>query len=211
MRTILLAAGLSSRMCRQKLLMPFGGRTVVETVLENLYKAGLAPVCAVLSAELAEKIKDRPGLLETAVNHAPERGQSSSLAIGLAMLPRGSDFCVMLGDLPGAAPEGMAALYEKFKNRPKRSTVLAPLRDGAFGHPMFYASVWKERFAGAEGDQGGREILRRYRDEIITVEADEGHFRDIDTPEDYERARRQAAGSRDMTKKTAETCRSQAR
>lgn len=193
MRTILLAAGLSTRMGRQKLLLPFGGLTVVETVLENLYKAGFAPVCAVLSADLAEKIKDRPGLLETAVNHAPERGQSSSLAIGLAMLPEDEDFCVMLGDLPGATPEGMAALYEKFKNRPKQSTVLAPLREGAFGHPMFYASVWRERFARAEGDMGGREILRRHGGEIMTVEADEGHFRDIDTPEDYEKACRAPA------------------
>lgn len=192
MRTILLAAGLSSRMGKQKLLLPFGGGTVVETVLENLYKAGLFPVCAILSAELAEIIKDRPGLLETAVNHAPERGQSSSLAIGLAMLPKGSDFCVMLGDLPGATPESMTALCEEFNNRPEQSTVLAPLRNGAFGHPMFYASVWKERFALAEGDMGGREILKRHRDEIITVEANEGHFRDIDTPEDYERACRAA-------------------
>lgn len=193
MRTILLAAGLSTRMGMQKLLLPFGSLTVIETVLENLYKAGLAPVCAVLSADLAERITDRPGLLKTAVNHAPERGQSSSLAIGLSMLPPGSDFCVMLGDLPSATPEGMAVLCEKFKKRPKRSTVLAPLRDGAFGHPMFYASVWRERFALAEGDMGGREILRRHWDEIMTVEADEGHFRDIDTPEDYERACRAPA------------------
>ena len=32
---IILAAGLSTRMGRQKLLLPFGGSTVVETVISN--------------------------------------------------------------------------------------------------------------------------------------------------------------------------------
>lgn len=194
MRTVLLAAGLSTRMGRQKLLMPFGGSTVVETVLENLYKSGLGPVYAVFSAELAERIKSRPGLLETTVNPAPERGQSSSLTIGLAMLPGYEDFCIMLGDLPNAKPEDMAALYEKFRGRPESKTVLAPLRDGAFGHPMFYSAVWKERFRTAEGDSGGKTILKRYSDEIMTVEACDGHFYDIDTPEDYGKARLAADG-----------------
>lgn len=194
MRTILLAAGLSTRMGRQKLLMPFGGSTVIETVLENIYKAGLGPVCAVFSAELAERIKPRAGLLETAVNPAPERGQSSSLAIGLAMLPEGADFCIMLGDLPNAKPDDMALLYEKFRARPDGKTVLAPLRDGAFGHPIFYSAEWKERFKAAEGDTGGKIILKRCGGEIMTVEASDGHFRDIDTPEDYGKARQAAAG-----------------
>lgn len=185
MRTILLAAGLSVRMGTQKLLLPFGGGTIIEAVLENIYQAGLTPVYAVFSTELAEKIKTRPKWLEVGVNTAPERGQSSSLAIGLNMLEDGKDFCLMLGDLPNAKPESMAELRERFENRPKGYTVLAPLRDGAFGHPMFYSAVWKERFAAARGDMGGKAVLKRYREEIITVESDEGHFRDVDTPEDY--------------------------
>lgn len=189
MRTILLAAGLSTRMGRQKLLLPFGESTIVETVLENLYKARLIPVCAVFSADLALKIGANHELLETAINPSPEQGQSSSLAIGLTMLPDGEDFCIMLGDLPNASSDGMAALYKRFMARPEGKTVLAPQRNGAFGHPMFYSALWKERFAAAEGDMGGKAVLKRHYDEIMTVEADEGHFKDIDTPEDYGRAR----------------------
>lgn len=194
MRTILLAAGLSTRMGKQKLLLPFGESTIVETVLQNLYKAALTPVCAVFSADLALRIRPKPGLLETAINPAPERGQSSSLAVGLAMLPEGEDFCIMLGDLPYASCDGIAALNKKFAERQEGKTVLAPLRNGAFGHPMFYSAVWKERFAAAEGDMGGKAVLKRHYDEIMTVEASEGHFRDIDTPEDYGRVRRAETG-----------------
>lgn len=193
MRIILLAAGLSTRMGRQKLLLPFGESTIIETVLKNLYEAELGSTCAVFSAGLAEMIKNRPELLETAVNPAPERGQSSSLAIGLAMLPEGEDFCIMLGDLPNVRPEDIAALYKKFLDRPEGATVLAPLKNGAFGHPMFYSAVWKGRFAVAAGDIGGKELLKLYQEEIITVEADDVHFLDIDTPEDYSKARQAVA------------------
>lgn len=185
MKTILLAAGLSTRMGAQKLLLPFDGSTIVETVLENLHQAGLTPVCAVFSTRLAEKIKISPEWLAVGINTAPERGQSSSLAVGLDMLGEGEDFCIMLGDLPNAKPGSMAELCARFKNRPPGCTVLAPQRNGAFGHPMFYAAVWKERFAEASGDMGGKAVLKRYGREIITVESDEGHFKDIDTPEDY--------------------------
>lgn len=186
MRTILLAAGLSTRMGVQKLLLPYGESTIVETVLKNLSLSGLTPVYAVFSAEVAEKITKPASWLKIGVNPAPERGQSSSLAIGLEMLPAGEDFCIMLGDLPRAKPWDISGLYEKFNNRPREYTVLAPFRDGAFGHPMFYSAVWRERFSAAAGDAGGKEILKRHWREIMTVDAEDGHFKDIDTPADYE-------------------------
>lgn len=186
MRTILLAAGLSTRMGVQKLLLPYGDSTIIETVLGNLRLSGLTPVYAVFSAEVAEKITERASWLKIGVNQAPERGQSSSLAIGLGMLPAGEDFCIMLGDLPRAKPQDISGLCQQFNDRPGECTALAPFRDGAFGHPMFYSALWRERFAAAEGDTGGKEILKRHWREIMTVDAEDGHFRDIDTPADYE-------------------------
>ena len=44
MDAILLGAGLSKRMGRQKLLLPFGGKTVIETVIDNMRGAGFRPL-----------------------------------------------------------------------------------------------------------------------------------------------------------------------
>lgn len=183
-KMIVLAAGLSTRMGRQKLLLPFGGSTVVETVLANVHEAGFSHVCAVFSKETAAEIT-APEWLQVMVNEAPERGQSSSMLIGLDSLADGEDFCLMLGDLPLAKPRDLAVLAEAFRKLPAGKTVLAPSRDGRFGHPMFYRSVWRERFCSASGDVGGRKILAGYENEIVRVEAPDGHFRDLDTPEDY--------------------------
>ena len=191
MDAILLGAGLSKRMGRQKLLLPFGGKTVIETVADNLRRAGIERICAVLSREVDAALPRLRDEIETRINEAPERGQSSSLAIGLEMLGEGRDFCIMLADLPLAAPEAIAALARRFDALPPEKTLLAPCRGGIFGHPMFYRALWRERFRSAQGDAGGRKIVALYDSEIERVAAPDCHFKDMDTPEEYEERLRQ--------------------
>ncbi len=187
MKAILLAAGLSKRMGVQKLLLPFGESTVVETVLENMLEADFSEIIAVFSQEVCDALGELGEGILTAVNPAPERGQSSSLAIALEMLPDGEDFCIMLGDLPLVGKDEMVKLKESFLCMPADRTVFTPCRNGVFGHPMFYHAIWKERFKAAQGDAGGRNILREHKDEIMTAETPDCHFRDIDTPDDYKK------------------------
>ena len=183
---ILLAAGLSKRMGRQKLLLPFGGATVIETVVSNLCAAGFRKINAVLSREVEAAVRLPEGVF-VRINEAPERGQSSSLAIGLDMLEEGSDFAIMLGDLPLVRPEYITALAKRFSELSCGKTVLAPCRDSVFGHPMFYRAVWKNRFTEAQGDTGGKTVLMSRADEIERIEASAAHFRDMDTPDEYKR------------------------
>lgn len=185
MNAILLAAGLSKRMGVQKLLLPFGESSVIETVIKNMHGAGFSPIIAVFSDEVNDALSDKPEWLRIAINKNPERGQSSSLAIGLEMLPDNEDFCIMLGDLPFAGQEEMSKLREGFSAIPDDKTVFTPCRGGIFGHPMFYRAIWKKRFESAHGDTGGRNILMDHKDEIVITEAPDCHFRDIDTPDDY--------------------------
>ncbi len=187
MKAILLAAGLSKRMGVQKLLLPFGDSTVIETVLENMRGAGFSEIIAVFSSEVHDVLGDLGDGIRAAVNPAPERGQSSSLSIALEMLPDGEDFCIMLGDLPLVGKDEMIKLKDRFSGIPEDRTVFTPCRNGIFGHPMFYRAIWKERFKAAQGDAGGRNILREHKDEIMAAETSDCHFRDIDTPDDYEK------------------------
>ncbi len=187
MRAILLAAGLSKRMGIQKLLLPFGKSTVIETVLGNMQGAGFKEIIAVFSHEVMDAVGELGENVRAKVNPAPERGQSSSLAIALEMLPDGEDFCIMLGDLPLVGKDEMADLIKCFSEIPAGKTVFTPCRNGVFGHPMFYRAIWKNRFRGAAGDLGGRNILMDYKDEITAAEAPDCHFRDIDTPDDYKK------------------------
>ena len=55
---IILAAGLSTRMGEPKQLLPFGGSTIIETVIDNLLGSKLSEVIVVVGHE-AEKVQAR--------------------------------------------------------------------------------------------------------------------------------------------------------
>ena len=195
MTALLLAAGLSRRMGTQKLLLPFGERTVLEAVIGNLRAAGLTPILCVLSEATHRGLRPLGEDVTVRINPAPERGDASSLAIALDALPdgEGEPFCLMLGDLPLAQPEGMAQLRAAFQRRPAGYTALAPYREGRFGHPIFMEGLWRGRLRSASGDRGGRDVMARFMPEVLTVAGEDGFFADLDTMEDYRRASRAAS------------------
>lgn len=185
MRTILLAAGLSTRMGRQKLLLPFCGGSVLSTVIDRLLSASLAPVLLVTSRATLQGVTLVADIAPV-INDAPERGQSSSLLLGLERLEEGEDFCLMLGDLPLITAEALAESRAEFLSLPPCYSALVPISEGRYGHPSFFASVWRERFLAAHGDAGGRRIIQQHEGEVRFFAGEDSFFHDLDTPRDYE-------------------------
>src|SRR5207247_9595749 len=76
---VLLAAGLSSRFGRQKLLEPWGGEALVRRAARSFLEAGLAPVIAVVSGD--RRLVDALAGLPVTVDPNPqsERGFQPSL------------------------------------------------------------------------------------------------------------------------------------
>ena len=109
---VVLAAGLSSRFGGPKLLASFGGRPVLQRVLDTLAAAGLPQVVVVLGAN-AEAIER--GIAwrgeRRVINPRPGDGLSSSLRLGLAAVAPDSDAAlIVLGDQPTLDVEVIAAL-----------------------------------------------------------------------------------------------------
>ena len=193
MKAIVLAAGLSRRMKRQKMLLPFAGGTILSTVLAGLSDARFERVLLVSSQDtLAAFELLHPGLLTSrkpelvvVVNDQPEAGQSTSLRRGLTAAGDG-DFCVVLGDLPLVTGRHYRTYAGRFLERPQGTTALVPRRGTALGHPAFFSPIWRSRFASAGGDVGGRSIVRAHEREVFWTEGEDAFFRDVDTACDYE-------------------------
>lgn len=185
MKTILLAAGLSTRMGCQKLLLPFQGRTVLSAVLEQLLQSSLTPVIMVTSEDISRKITLLPPEVIPVINPAPERGQSESMRLGLEQLEEGDDFCLMLGDLPFATSLAMVQTHREFLGLPANYSALVPVRGEKYGHPSFFSFIWRDRFLAVQGDVGGRHMIKKYQGEVCTCCGDDSFFRDLDTQEDY--------------------------
>lgn len=183
MKAVVLAAGFSRRMKTQKLLLPFGRGTVLSTVVYNVLCAGFGEVILVVSKETAGVCGSLPRLREV-VNKTPEKGQSGSLSLGVSHTGE-DDFCVTLADLPLISSEELTRYRALFDARDGKYTALAPCRGGRFGHPLFFAPLWRERFYSVKGDKGGRDVLNAHHNEILRVRGEDSFFTDMDTPEEY--------------------------
>src|SRR5512146_2938208 len=117
---VILAAGESSRMGRDKALLPWRGETFLTAAIESLRPwTELVIVVAGANALALEPRVDAIGA-SLIVNPHPERGQFSSLQVGLQeVLSRGRDAAIVtLVDRPPAAPETIAGLRLAFLASP---------------------------------------------------------------------------------------------
>lgn len=186
---ILLAAGLSRRMGRAKLLLPLDGRPVVRHAVEGLLAAGVEPLSAVVGPDgdaVAAALADLR--VQIVVNPHPEAGQASSLIAGIAALPPGTEaVLVALGDQPFVPADVIRELIYALRGSDK--VIAAPrYRDGLGNPVLFRAAVFPELLA-LGGDRGARAVVERDEARVALVEVDRPMPEDVDTPDDYARLR----------------------
>jgi molybdenum cofactor cytidylyltransferase len=183
---IVLAAGASSRMGRQKLLLPMeGGQPLIRLVVERVVAAGLDDVVVVLGRD-AEAVAAALAALpvHTVVNPRYAEGQSTSLRVGLdALRPDTEAAVVALGDQPLPDPGLVTRLVAAFRAS-GRPIVVPRYRDGR-GNPVLFAAALFEELRAVTGDQGGRVTIARDPARVTEVIVDAPMPPDVDTWADY--------------------------
>ena len=191
---ILLAAGASRRMRRQKLLLPWGATTVLGHLLRQWRKskaAQIGVVCALLAKEIQDEL-DRLGFPEAdrIFNREPERGMFSSIQCAAAW--RGwrneiTHWIITLGDQPHLQEETLRTLLRFGAAHPDK--ICQPMRNGRPKHPVLLP---KEVFLALNDSPFAnlKDFLRSRPDGKAGFESDDaGLDFDMDEPADYERAR----------------------
>jgi molybdenum cofactor cytidylyltransferase len=188
---IVLAAGGSARMGRNKLLFPLSGETVLRRAVRRATAAGFEPVVVVLGHEAGRAQGELDGLAcRTVVNPDWEHGINRSLRTGLAVLPAETTAAVvMLADMPLVTTEMLRTLAECWRDG------TAPLvisdYEGVNAPPMLYGRSLFPELLAMEGEGCGKQVVRRHRDEAATVAWPAAALADLDVPADYERVRAQ--------------------
>jgi len=189
---VVLAAGLSTRMGRNKLLLDLGGEPVVARAVRGASEAGLDPVLLVVGHE-AERVRaaipDLP--VTTVANREPARGIHSSLRAGFEALAERRDVpaaaVVLLGDMPLVSPAMVRRLVERWR----ASRVHPPLVISVYGDvvapPILYgASLFAELCS--LGDEGcGKRVVKRHRAAALEVHWPSWALADLDEPGDLAR------------------------
>jgi molybdenum cofactor cytidylyltransferase len=188
---IVLAAGASTRMGRQKLTLPMAdGRALVRLAVEQVLAAGLDETVVVLGGDAEAVSAVLAGLpVRTVANPRYAEGQSTSLRAGLDALRPGTEAVVIaLGDQPLPDPGVVRRLVAAFRET-GRPIVVPVYRDGR-GNPVLFGSALFGELRAVTGDQGGRGVIAGDPDRVAEVPVDAPMPTDIDTPQDYEAARR---------------------
>jgi molybdenum cofactor cytidylyltransferase len=186
---LILAAGESRRMGRDKALLTYRGRSFLETIVNNLGAAGIEKITVVLGhhAEIIQRALNLAAV-RVVVNHNYQRGQTSSLQVGLAAAVADSPEAVVLClvDHPAISTEVIGKLTERFEST--HPPVLIPTHEGQRGHPIVINRTLFPEFLALPPEEPANTVIRKYRDATQFVEvADPGILLDVDDPATYNR------------------------
>jgi len=183
---ILLAAGESKRLRMPKLLLPFGKSTILEQTIDNLLNSRVDEVIVVLghrAEEMMRKLANRP--VKIAINPIYHQGMSTSIVKGLSLVNnRAQAIMVALADQPLINSQTINRLIEESLGYDKG--IVIPTYQAERGHPVIFASEYKEELLGLKGDIGGRQTIKQHPNDTLEVIADSKAITmDINTINDY--------------------------
>jgi molybdenum cofactor cytidylyltransferase len=185
------AAGMSTRMGQNKLLLTFKGQSLIARAVDTLLASQVDQVVVVLGHEAA-KVRDQlQGKPVVFVENPDYReGLSTSIRAGLgAVPPEAAAIMIYLADQPLLQPADVDMLIDAFaKAKANHKSFVVPFFRGQRGNPVVLDSVFREAILDVVGDVGCRRVIKRNPDRVLIVEMETDHVvRDVDTLEDYER------------------------
>jgi molybdenum cofactor cytidylyltransferase len=183
---IVLAAGKSSRMGSNKLLLPFSDCTVLETTLRALKGVETVVVTGHRPEELKEVLTRYP--IRVVHNPRHEEGMTTSFQAGLKAVEADAAFLV-LGDQVGLDQRMLSSMVQALVED-EDALIVSPMYGERPGHPvLFRRSLFGEILSLRPGETM-RDVVARHGGTHRHVEGDVWTVIDMDTPEEYEAARR---------------------
>lgn len=192
---VILGAGRSSRMGRSKLLLPWGGTSVLGHLVGQWQALGatqIAVVCAAGDAAINAELDclSFPAA-QRIINPGPERGMFSSIQCAAGWQgwnPALTHWAIVLGDQPHLQFKTLQTIIDFSATNPDR--VCQPHNGGHRYHPVVLPLEVFKRLANS--------TATNLKDFLVTCETaycevtDAGLELDIDRPEDYQKALRLA-------------------
>jgi molybdenum cofactor cytidylyltransferase len=184
---LVMAAGRSSRMGANKLLMEDNGRPIVARVVEHALAADVAEVIVVVGHQEAEV---RAALAGQNVRFVPcpdyADGMSASLRCGLKALPADIDAAlVLLADMPRVGTALLRRMIAAF-NPTEGRAIIVPSFQGKRGNPVLWDRRFFAEMTALAGDVGARHLIGEHAELVVEIEAEDGGILlDVDTPEAY--------------------------
>jgi molybdenum cofactor cytidylyltransferase len=180
---LVLAAGGSRRLGEPKQLLPYGGSTLLDSVLRTARDCDFDQLIVTLGGA-AGQVCDQVDLsgAEVVENTAFGTGCSSSIVTALAAVdPRSDGIVLMLGDQPGVTD----ATVQSLVGRAAGTAIAVSRYDDGRGHPFWFGREVFGDLAGLHGDKGVWKLIESGRYPVTEVRASGNIPLDVDDWDDY--------------------------
>jgi molybdenum cofactor cytidylyltransferase len=187
---IVLAAGSSRRMGnKNKLMLPYKGKTVLIHTVENILAAGFEEVIVVTGFEAALVGKALRWLpVRFAHNPRFEEGMTGSIQTGVRAAT-GKGYMICLSDMVLITPGEYLLLKDVFERRYRKDErcICLPEYKGEKGNPVIFSSFHREAILQHPEKEGCKGIVRAHPEHEYRVNMpSENILMDMDDPGQYE-------------------------
>jgi molybdenum cofactor cytidylyltransferase len=182
---IVLAAGRSTRMGRNKLMADLEGEPLLLRAVDAALASRARPVIVVTGHESEKATAALQGRAISIVHNPDyEKGLSTSLRRGIAALPADADAAlVCLGDMPKIEARLLDRLMQAF-NPVEGRAICVPAWQGKRGNPVLWGRQFFPEMAALTGDVGAKHLMAEHPELVVEVPVeDDGILADVDTPE----------------------------
>jgi len=182
---VVLAAGASTRMGTQKLLLPLGGEPLVRRAVRQVSAAGFDDVLVVLGSAHEAVLAALDGLgVRYAINLEFASGIGSSFRTAVEHLPDSAAAMFTLADQPFVTTHEYRTVLDAYRDQ---APAIVSVRYGEVMAPphLFEREFFPEL---AQLQHGARSVLQRHLKRTMVLQFPPELLADIDTPEDYELA-----------------------
>ena len=192
---IVLAAGASQRFGSDKLLHPVTLRGVTLPLAAHslwswldtfghvsvVVRPGAETFCGAIESAL-RAIKS--GTIHWIACADAAQGMAASLACGIHANRDAKGWLIGLADMPAVPVAAISGVRGALS---AGAVLAAPSRAGRRGHPVGFASHYRDELLALQGDTGARRLLERDKSKVVDIKInDAGIFADIDIPGDLQ-------------------------
>jgi molybdenum cofactor cytidylyltransferase len=190
---IVLAAGMSTRMGRNKLLLRFRDQALIVRAVDTLLASKIDEVIVVLGHEIEKARAELKGKSVRLVQNPDYRdGLSTSVRMGVeAVSPQADGIMIYLADQPLLEPADINQIVAAFTDAKKvNKSIVVPFFKGERGNPVILDASLRVAILGIVGDVGCKGVIKRYPEKVYALQMENDHVvRDVDDAMAYEKLR----------------------